>query len=57
MVTIVTFATSLYGQDAKWDDIYKKVVGTDDAQKKLNETRLGMRTVYEGKLLREIIYN
>ena len=47
---------SLEGQDAKWDDIYKKVVGNEDAQKKLNDTRLTMRTVYGGKLLREIVY-
>jgi len=47
---------SMEGQDAKWDDIYKKVVGNDDAQKKLNEARLVMRTVYGGKLFRELLY-
>jgi len=47
---------SMEGQDAKWDEIYKKVVGNDDAQKKLNESRLVMRSVYGGKLFREIIY-
>jgi len=31
-------------------------VGNEDAQKKLNDTRLTMRTVYGGKLLREIVY-
>lgn len=47
---------SMEGQDSKWDEIYKKVVGSDDAQKKLNESRLVMRSVYGGKLFREIIY-
>jgi hypothetical protein len=41
----------------KWDAIQKKVVGNEDAMKKLNETRVSMRTIYGGKLLREIIYN
>jgi hypothetical protein len=47
---------SMEGQDAKWDEIYKKVVGNDDAQKKLSESRLVMRSVYGGKLFRELIY-
>jgi len=47
---------SLDGQEAKWDEIFKKVVGNEDAQKKLNEARLSMRTVYGGKLVREIVY-
>lgn len=47
---------SMEGQEAKWDEIYKKVVGNDDAQKKLNEARLVMRSVYGGKLFREIVY-
>ena len=41
----------------KWEAIQKKVVGNEDAMKKLNETRVSMRTIYGGKLLREIIYN
>ena len=45
------------GNEDKWDAIQKKVVGNDDAQKKLNEGRVNMRTIYGGKLLREIIYN
>lgn len=47
---------SIEGQDAKWDEIQKKVVGNEDMMKKLNENRMTMRTVYGGKLLREIIY-
>jgi hypothetical protein len=47
---------SLEGQDAKWDEIEKKIVGNEDMMKKLNETRLTMRTIYGGKLLREIVY-
>jgi hypothetical protein len=45
------------GNEDKWDALEKKVVGNEDAQKKLNETRVNMRTIYGGKLLREIIYN
>ena len=47
---------SMEGQDDKWDAIFKKVVGNDDAAKKLNETRLNMRTIYGSKLLREVSY-
>jgi len=47
---------SLDGQEAKWDEIQKKVVGNEDMQKKLNENRLSMRTVFGGKLLHEIVY-
>jgi hypothetical protein len=45
------------GNEDKWDAVEKKVVGSEDAQKKLNESRVNMRTIYGGKLLREIIYN
>jgi hypothetical protein len=48
---------SLDGNEDKWDALEKKVVGNDDAMKKLNETRVNMRTIYGGKLLREVIYN
>lgn len=48
---------SMDGTEDKWDAIEKKVVGNDDAQKKLNETRVNIRTIYGGKMLREIIYN
>ena len=45
------------GNDDKWDALERKVVGTDEAMQKLNESRVNMRTIYGGKLLREIIYN
>jgi len=48
---------SMAGTEDKWDAIEKKVVGNDDAQKKLNETRVNMRTIYGGKMLREVIFN
>jgi hypothetical protein len=45
------------GNEDKWDAIQKKVVGDEATMKKLNETRVSMRTIYGGKLVREIIYN
>jgi hypothetical protein len=47
---------SMDGQEDKWDEIYKKVIGNDEAQKKLNEARLAMRSIYGGKWFREITY-
>ncbi|NVO19969.1 MAG: hypothetical protein HXX13_09725 [Bacteroidetes bacterium] len=47
---------SIEGNDDKWDAIYKNIVGNDESMKKLNETRANMRSIYGGKLLREIIY-
>jgi hypothetical protein len=42
--------------EGKWDAISKKIVGGEDAMKKLNDSRVSMRTIYGGKLLREITY-
>jgi hypothetical protein len=47
---------STEGLNDKWDAIEKKVLGSEEAMKKLNETRVNMRTIYGGKLLREIVY-
>jgi hypothetical protein len=47
---------ALEGSEDKWDAISKKVIGGADAMKKLNESRVSMRTIYGGKLLREVIY-
>lgn len=47
---------SMEGQDDKWDAIFKKVVGNDDARKKLAESRVSMRTIYGEKLMREVNY-
>jgi len=44
------------GQDDKWDAIFKKIVGNEDAQKKLSESRVSMRTIYGEKLMREVSY-
>ncbi len=47
---------AIEGTEDKWDAIEKKVLGTEDAMKKLNETRVSMRTIYGGKLMREVVY-
>ena len=47
---------SMDGNEDKWDAIYKNIVGSDDAMKKLNDSRANMRSIYGGKVLREIIY-
>jgi hypothetical protein len=47
---------STEGLHDKWDAIEKKVLGSEEAMKKLNETRVSMRTIYGGKLLREVVY-
>ena len=48
---------SMEGYDAKWDAIYKKQVGDEETMKKLNESRINMRTIYGEKQLREVIFN
>ncbi|MEI6575929.1 MAG: hypothetical protein WCO63_07105 [Bacteroidota bacterium] len=47
---------SMEGQDAKWDAISKKVIGGEDAMKKLNENRMVMRTIYGSKMMREVLF-
>jgi hypothetical protein len=47
---------AMEGQEDKWEAISKKVIGGEDAMKKLNESRVSMRTIYGGKLLREVVY-
>lgn len=47
---------SIQGMDDKWSEISKKIIGGEDGRKKLNESRVSMRTIYGGKLLREVIY-
>ncbi|MFZ4520336.1 MAG: hypothetical protein ACOYNC_01450 [Bacteroidales bacterium] len=47
---------SMDGADEKYEAISKKIVGGEEAAKKLNESRVSMRTIYGGKLLREIVY-
>ncbi len=48
--------SSMEGSEDKWDAISKKIIGGEDAMKKLNDSRVSMRTIYGGKLLKEIIY-
>jgi hypothetical protein len=47
---------SMDGNEDKWDAISKKVVGTEEDQKKLREIRVNMRTMYGTKLMREVVY-
>jgi hypothetical protein len=44
------------GNDDKWQAISKKVIGGEDASKKLNESRVSMRTIYGNKTVREVVY-
>ena len=43
---------SMEGNEEKWDAIQKKVVGSEEDQKKLREMRLNMRTMYGTKTMR-----
>jgi hypothetical protein len=47
---------SMDGNEDKWDAISKKVVGSEEDQKKLREIRVNMRTMYGTKLMREVVY-
>jgi hypothetical protein len=47
---------ALEGADDKFEAISKKIIGGEDAMKKLNESRVSMRTIYGGKLLKEVVY-
>jgi len=47
---------SMDGNEDKWDAISKKVVGSEEDQKKLREIRMNMRTMYGTKLMREVVY-
>jgi hypothetical protein len=48
--------SAMEGSDEKWAAISKKVIGGEDAMKKLNESRVSMRTIYGGKMLKEVVY-
>ncbi|MEI7724973.1 MAG: hypothetical protein WCK09_07695 [Bacteroidota bacterium] len=48
--------SAMEGSDEKWEAISKKIIGGEDAMKKLNESRVSMRTIYGGKLLKEVVY-
>ena len=47
---------SMEGNEDKWDAIQKKVVGSEEDQKKLREIRVNMRTMYGSKTMREVVY-
>lgn len=47
---------SMEGTDDKWDAIYKKAIGDEATMKSLRESRSSMRTIFGGKLMREIVY-
>jgi hypothetical protein len=47
---------SMEGNEDKWDAIQKKVIGSEEDQKKLREIRVNMRTMYGTKLMREVVY-
>ena len=47
---------AMEGSEDKWEAISKKIIGGEDAMKKLNESRVSMRTIYGGKVLKEVIY-
>ena len=47
---------AMEGSEDKWEAISKKIIGGEDAMKKLNESRVSMRTIYGGKLLKEVVY-
>ena len=55
MVEYKNLAT-MDGNEDKWDAISKKVVGSEEDQKKLREIRVNMRTMYGTKLMREVVY-
>ncbi len=48
--------SAMEGSEDKWEAISKKIIGGEEATKKLNESRVSMRTIYGGKLLKEVIY-
>ena len=47
---------SMEGNDDKWEAIQSKVVGSEADQRKLQEIRVNMRTIFGAKLVREVVY-
>jgi hypothetical protein len=56
LITEYKSLSAMEGVDEKWQAISKSIIGGEDAAKKLNESRVSMRTIYGGKLLREVVY-
>lgn len=47
---------SMEGNEAKWEAIRKKVLGSDEAAKTVNQARVNVRELYGSKLMHEVIY-
>ncbi len=47
---------STEGNEAKWEAIRKKVMGSDEAAKTVNQARVNVRELYGSKMMREVIY-
>jgi hypothetical protein len=47
---------AMEGNEDKWDAIQKKVVGSEEDQKKLRDIRVNMRTMYGTKTMREVVF-
>ncbi len=47
---------SMDGNEAKWEAIREKVLGSDDSIKTLNQARANIREMYGSKVMREVIY-
>ena len=47
---------AMEGNEEKWEAIQTKVVGSDDAQGKLRDSRINMRSIYGMKVLKEVVY-
>ncbi len=47
---------SMEGNEAKWEAIRKKVMGSDEAAKNVNQARVNVREMYGSKVMREVIY-
>jgi hypothetical protein len=56
LITEYKSLAAMEGMDEKWQAISKNIIGGEDATKKLNESRVSMRTIYGGKTLREVVY-
>ena len=47
---------AMEGNEEKWDAIRKKVLGSDEAMKTLNQSRVSIREPYGSKMMREVVY-
>ncbi|MBS1657743.1 MAG: hypothetical protein JST18_06560 [Bacteroidetes bacterium] len=46
---------AMEGKEDQWDAIRAKIMGNDDAQKQIMQTRTAQRDIYGSKMMREII--